>query len=112
LSLSRILSALAKPAVRESGGDFFRYTDAEKILPLARCAWTGHVWPDKIFQAMGALRFVSVPILPRPSPWLRTDPGQTCPVKAGRDEVIKLLYHGCDQSSFPKQSMRVLWLLL
>ena len=76
LSPSRILSDLAKPAVRESGGDFFRYTDAKKILPLARCAWTGHVWPDKIFQAMGALRFVSVPILPRPSPWLRTDPAR------------------------------------
>ena len=76
MSLSRILSALAKPAVRERGGDFSRYTDAGKIRPLARCAWTGHVWPDKINQAMGAFGFVSVPILPRPSPWLRTEPAR------------------------------------
>ena len=36
--------------------------------------------------------------------------GRTCSVQVGRDGEIKLHYHECCLSSFPKQSRQVLWL--
>ena len=91
LSRSRILSDLAKPAVRESGGDFFRYTDAEKILPLARCAWTGHVWPDKTFRRWAhyvLFLFRSCPA--RRRGYGRIRPDMTCQGRQGRSGQASL----------------------
>ena len=36
--------------------------------------------------------------------------GRTCSVQVGRDGEIKLHYHECCLSSFPRQSKQVLWL--
>ena len=75
----------AKPAVRGRGGDFFRYTDAKKILPLARLP--GQVmfgWLQSLRRWADALSD-SVPIPSRPSPWLRTSqPNMFCPGRQGK----------------------------
>ena len=52
-SLSRKRLVTRKPAVRARGGDFFRYTDAEKILLLDRLPGRVNVRPATINQAMG-----------------------------------------------------------
>ena len=97
-----------KPAVRTRGGDFLRYTDAGKILLLVRLP--GRVMfgrPQSIMRWAGTclLLFRSHPARRRgygPA-------GRTCSVQVGRVKGIKLHYHECCQSSFPIQSMQVLW---
>ena len=58
-------SLTAKPAVHLSGGDFFAIR-MRKNTTAQMVAWTGHVWPVIIPQAMGgqASRFCSDPIPP------------------------------------------------
>ncbi len=79
-----------KPVVRVRGGDFFRYTDAEKILPLTRLP--GQVmfgWLQSIRRWAGNL-FDSVPIPSRPSPWLRTSqPNMFCPGRQGEVQSVR-----------------------
>ena len=84
-SLSRKRLVTRKPAVRARGGDFFRYTDAEKILLLDRLP--GRVMFGRlqsIRRRAGNLSSLA-PIPSRPSPWLRTcRPNMFCPGRQGR----------------------------
>ena len=114
-SRSRKRLVALKPAVRARGGDFFRYTDAEKILLLGRLP--GRVmfgrlqsfrrWAGELFS------LAPIPLLLRSRPARRHSYGpasRTCSVQVGRDGEIKLHYHECCLSSFPRQSKQVLWL--
>ena len=79
-SLSREPSTTDQPAVQTSGGDFFRYTDAEKILPLGWLPGQDMLGRLQSCRRWAAGLFASVPIPSRPSPWLRTNrPNMFCP---------------------------------
>ena len=90
---------------------FFRYTDAKKYYLLVDCL-------DRLclagYNQSGDGRAACV-ILFRSHPARRRGygpAGRTCSVQVGRVEGIKPHYHECCQSSYPRQSMQVLWLLL
>ena len=91
-SPSRKRLVTRKPAVRSRSGDFFRYTDVEKILLLDRLP--GRVMFGRlqsIRRWAGGLSSLA-PIPSRPSPWLRTSrPNMFCPGRQGRR----------DQPAFP-----------
>ena len=77
----------AKPAVRGRGGDFFRNTDVEKILPLPRLPGQG------MFGWLPSIRrwAASCLILFRSHPARRRGYGpasQTCSVQVGRGNCI------------------------
>ena len=97
-----------KPAVRTRGGDFFRYTDAGKILLLARLP--GRVMFGRLqsFRRWAGTCF----LLFRSHPARRRGygpAGRTCSVQVGRGGGIKPHYHRYYPSSFPIQSRQVLW---
>ena len=100
-----------KPAVRTRGGDFFRYTDAGKILPLVRLpgrVMFGRLQSIRRWRGSCLLLLQSHPARRRGCGLA----GRTCSVQVGRVEEIKPHYRKYYRSSFPKQSTRVLWLLL
>ena len=109
-SRSRKRSITLKPAVRTRSGDFFRYTDAGKILLLIRLpgrVMFGRLQSIRRWVGTCLLLFQSHPARRRgygPA-------GRTCSVQVGRVEGIKPHYHECCQSSYPRQSMQVLLLL-
>ena len=107
-SRSRKRSITLKPAVRTRSGDFFRYTDAGKILLLVRLpgrVMFGRLQSIRRWAGNFLLLFQSRPARRRgygPA-------GRTCSVQVGRVEEIKPHYREYCQSSFPIQSMQVLW---
>jgi hypothetical protein len=77
-------SMTVKPAVQTSGGDFFRYTDAEKILPLVWLPGQGMFGRLQSFRRWAGGLSASAPIPSRPSPWLRLNrPNVFCPGRQG-----------------------------
>ena len=110
-SRSRKRSIAFKPAVRTRSGDFFRYTDAGKILLLVRLpgrVMFGRLQSIRRWAGICLLLFRSHPARRRGYGPI----GRTCSVQVGRDGGFKPHYHEYCQSSFPTQSRQVLWPLL
>ena len=108
-SLSRKHLVTRKPAVRARGGDFSAIRMRKKYYSLADCL-------DGLCSAgynhSGDGRGNCFLLL-RSRPARRHSYGpasRTCSVQVGRDGEIKLHYHECCLSSFPRQSKQVLWL--
>ena len=104
-SPSREPSIADKPALQTSGGDFFRYTDAEKILPLVWLPGQGMLGRLSSCRRWVGELSASVPIPSRPSPWLPTNrPSIFCPGRQGERRQAAL---SCESSAGASSIVRI-----
>ena len=89
-----------QPAVQTRGGDFFRYTDAEKILPLVWLPGQGMLGRLQSCRRWAGGLPASVPIPSRPSPWLPANrPSMFCPGRQGERRQAALSFESPVDSS-------------
>ena len=99
-SPSRESSITEQPAVQTRGGDFFRYTDAEKILPLVWLPGQGMLGRLQFCRRWAGGLSASVPIPSRPSPCLPTNrPSMFCPGRQGEKRQAALSFESSTGSS-------------